>query len=241
MRRARRAARPCPVVRTARVTGLLYLLLALTGMLGFLLIRPQIVDPADPAGTIGQLVTHETLARTGVVLEMGVVVSQVLVALWFFRLFRRVDDMLAASIAVLGLMNAVAVLGSAAALLTAVEIGTDATATPDPASAVGILTLLSERFWTIGNVFFGLWLVPMGLAVLRSRWMPAALGWVLLAGGGGYVLSALVLSLVPGWQALANVLVVPATVGEVWMMGYLLVVGVRRREPAAGVPALVTG
>lgn len=231
-----------PLVRTARTTGLLYALLGVTGMLGFLVIRPQVFDPTDPAGTLAQLVAHETLARTGVVLEMGVVVTQVLVALWFFRLFRRVDDTLAASIAVLGLMNAVAVLGSAAALTTAIDVAGDAALAPTggDAGTIGMLVLMSERFWTLGNVFFGLWLVPMGMAVLRSGWMPAALGRILLVGGAGYVLSALVLLLMPSWQALADVLVVPATVGELWMMGYLLVRGVRRTAvlaPPAATPA----
>lgn len=68
--------------RTARTTGLLYLLLAVTGVVGFLVVRPLILVPDDPAATMANLLARETLAGTGIVLELGIVASQALVALW---------------------------------------------------------------------------------------------------------------------------------------------------------------
>ncbi|MQA61230.1 MAG: DUF4386 family protein [Actinophytocola sp.] len=83
----------------------------------------------------------------------------------------------------------------------------------------------SENLWGVGNVFFGLWLIPMGLAALRSGWTPRPLGWVLIAGGVGYVLSAFVRYLVPSADPITQVLIVPATIGEFWMIGWLLALG----------------
>jgi Domain of unknown function (DUF4386) len=79
----------------------------------------------------------------------------------------------------------------------------------------------------VGSIFFGLWLIPMGWLVLRSGWMPRALGWTLIAGGVGYVLSAFVSQVLPGSGGVANVMTVPATIGEFWIIGYLIVFGVR--------------
>ncbi len=96
----------------------------------------------------------------------------------------------------------------------------------------------------MGGLFFGLWLIPMGWCVRRSGWMPPALGWTLIAGGVGYVLSAFAGYLAPAAGVVADVLAVPASVGELWMVGYLLVHGVRaaavRPEPVAApvVPAM---
>jgi hypothetical protein len=58
--------------------------------------------------------------------------------------------------------------------------------------------------------------------------MPRPLGWILIGGGVGYVLSGFVHVLAPGAQVFADVAVLPATVGEFWMIGYLLIRGVRR-------------
>jgi len=87
--------------------------------------------------------------------------------------------------------------------------------------------------WGVGALFFGLWLIPMGWLVVRSAWMPRPLGWILIVGGVGYVLSAFVRYLVPDVGVVADLLTVPASVGEFWMVGYLLVRGVRRSAPAA--------
>ena len=83
------------LVRTARETGLAYLGLAVTGLLGFLLIRSQLFVADDPQATLANLTEHETLARLGVALELGVVLTQALVAVWFYRLFRSVSSVAA--------------------------------------------------------------------------------------------------------------------------------------------------
>ena len=214
------------LVRTARLTGLFYLGLAITGMFGFLLVRPALFVQGDPSATLARLVDHEGMARAGIALEMGIVVTQSLAALWFFRLFRSVDDFGAAAIAAFGFVNAIAVLASAAFLATALQVAL----APLGAAAADaqLMYLVSGNFWQVGNLFFGLWLMPMGWCVLRSRWMPWLLGWILVVGGAGYVLSAFVSVLAPGSGLASGLLVMPATVGEFWMIGHLLARGINR-------------
>lgn len=219
-----------PTRATVRTTGLLYVALGVTGMLGFLLVRRLLFAPDDPAATMTNLVEREALARAGIVLELGIVVTQALLALWFQRLFSAVDRFAARAIAALGLVNAVVVLVSAAVLATALEIALQPLlpGAPEAAAQVQLLHLVSEHLWGVGAVFFGLWLLPMGFCVLRAGWLPRALGWVLVAGGVGYVLSALVRHLVPDATVVGELLTAPASVGEFWMIGLLLWHGLRR-------------
>ncbi|MET9240909.1 DUF4386 domain-containing protein [Nonomuraea sp. NPDC003709] len=214
------------LIRTARTTGLLYLGLAVTGALGFLLIRPRLFTVDDPGATLAHLVEHESLARAGVALELLIVVTQALAAAWFYRLFRNAEPLAAGGIAAFGLVNAVAILASAALLATAVQVGLNPVG--DAAAAVQVLYLVSGNLWGVGALFFGLWLIPMGSCVLRSGWMPRPLGWILVGGGIAYLLGAFVRYLVPDSSGIADALALPATVGEFWMVGYLLVRGVRR-------------
>jgi hypothetical protein len=228
------------LIRTARTTGLLYLALSISGALGFLLIRPQIFAAGDPAATLAHLTGNESLARAGIVLELLIVVTQALTAVWFYRLFRTADPLAAGGIAAFGLVNAIAILTSAALLATALQVALDPIG--DAAATVQVLYLVSGNLWTAGALFFGLWLIPMGSCVLRSGWMPRPLGWILVAGGIGYLLSAIAGYLLPGARVIADVLVIPATVGEFWMIGYLLIRGVRRHalgEAPSDVPAAV--
>ncbi|MEU4428014.1 DUF4386 domain-containing protein [Actinoplanes sp. NPDC024001] len=223
------------LIRTARTTGLLYLGLAIAGGLGFLTIRPQLFAAGDPAATLANLATHETLARAGVAFELLIVLTQALAAAWFYRLFRDSDPVNALGVAAFGLVNSVVILVSAGLLGAATELA--ASPFGDAASTVQLLYLLSDNLWGVGAIFFGLWLIPMGRCVLNSHLLPRPLGWLLLAGGIGYVAAAFTRYLAPDATLLADLLVVPASIGEFWVIGYLLIRGVRRPsvEPATPV------
>ena len=218
------------MVRTARTTGLLYLGLAITGLLGYLIVRNQLFVADNPEATLANLTQHETLARLGIAVEMGVVITQALVALWFYRLFASVNTFAAGSIAAFGMVNAVAILGSAAMLATALDVSQDASLTVSggAAATAQLLYVVSGHLWSIGGIFFGLWLIPMGWLARRSGWMPNLLGWLLMIGGVGYVANALLSYLLPTAGPALDLLTTPATIGELWMVGYLCLRGVRR-------------
>jgi hypothetical protein len=224
-----------PLTRTARATGAFYLGLAITGMLGFLLIRPQVFVSGESDAVLDALAGNLPLARVGLLLELGIVVAQVLTALWFFKLFRTVNAFAAVSLATLGLMNATAILGSAASLGTAIQIADAGTA--DAAVQVGLLVLLSDGFWAAGVVFFGAWLIPMGLLVLQSGYAWRWIGWVLVVGGIGYMASIVLATLVPEAASAADLLVIPATIGEFSILLSLLIRGVPARAASAAVDA----
>lgn len=215
---------------TARVTGLVYLLLAISGMLAFLLIRNQLYVPGDAAVTTANLVEHEGLARLGVAAELTLVLSQAIAALWFFRLFRSVNSFAAGSLAAFGLVNSVVLLVATMFSATALHVALD---TSPPAGTALLLYDLNGAAWSVGALFFGLWLIPMGWLAWRSGYMPRLLGWILIGGGIGYVLSAFAFYLAPDASVIAEALTVPASIGEFWMIGYLLVRGVRNEALVA--------
>lgn len=226
---------------TARTTGLLYLGLAVTGALGYQLVRGQLYVADDPGATLSNLVEHTSMTRLGIVLELCIVLTQALTAVWFYRLFRSVDPFAAGLIAVFGMVNAVVILGSAAMLATALDVADDRSLaiTGGAAATVQLLYVVSGNLWGVGGLFFGLWLIPMGWVAVRSRWLPRLLGQVLMVGGFGYVLSTFVSYVFANADLVVNLLTVPATIGELWILGYLIIFGVRdhSRPDRESVPA----
>ena len=216
--------------KTARRAGLAYLGLAISGMVGFLLIRSRLFESGDATATALNLVESEGLARLGIAVDLTIVVTQALAALYFFKLFRGVNTFAAGSLAAFGLINSVAIMIATVFSATALQVANDGIGNPRAADTALLLYELSGTAWGVGALFFGLWLIPMGWLALRSAFMPRALGWILLGGGFGYLLSAYTTYLLPDVAGLTDVLTVPATIGELWMIGYLLIKGVRRVE-----------
>lgn len=208
------------------LTGLFYLGLAITGMFGFLMIRPELFAAGDPAKTLMNIVEHERMARVGVALELGIVTFQALAAVWFAKLFREVDAFAAGVLALFGMVNAIAILASASFLRASLDIAVEPTGV-DPKTS-HLLMLLSARCWDVCNIFFGLWLIPMGWLVNKSRLGPRVLGWILIVGGVGYVLVPYIAVLAPGVGPSVGLLTVLASIGEFWMIGLLLWKGLRK-------------
>ena len=227
----------------ARTAGLFYLGLAVTGALGYQIVRGQLYVVDNAGATLSNLVEHTGTARLGIVLELSIVLTQALTAAWFYRLFRSVESFAAGLIAAFGMVNAVAILGSAALLATALDVADDKSlaVTGGAAATAQLLYVISGHLWGVGGLFFGLWLIPMGWLVVRSAWMPRLLGQLLILGGAGYVLSTFVSYVFANAGLAVGLLTVPATIGELWIVGYLIFVGVREhprpdrqsRRPAA--------
>ncbi len=208
-----------------RLAGLFYLGLAIAGALGFLMIRAELFVEGDPARTLANLLERESLARQGIALELAIATLQALAAVWFARLFRDTDAFAAGALALLGMVNAIVVLVSAALLRASLDVALGQAGADTSMSH--LLFLISGRLWEAGNVFFGLWLVPMGWLAWKADFGHRALGWILILGGAGYVVTPFVAVLAPNPGAWLAVFPLTATVGEFWMIGLLLWTGLR--------------
>jgi len=203
---------------TARFAGIGYLGLAVFGLLGFLVIRPQL-HGGDPG-----------LLQALIALELLIVISQAAAAVGFFALFLNDRPVAGFAVAAFGMANAVVILGSAGLLTAALLVSGDESlaAGGDTAATVTLLVKLSSVAWKVGGVFFGLWLIPMGWFALSTRRFPRVLGILLVIGGVGYVIAAILATAVPQAPAIVGDLAtLPATAGELWMVGYLLSRGIR--------------
>lgn len=215
------------LIRTARLAGVWYLLLAISGILGFMIFHPQIFVADDPRQTLSNLTTLESVSRIRLLLELGIIVSQALAAVWFYKLFEGINRWAASSLGIWGTVNAVVIMVSAISMSSAIEIANSSAQTyEEKIILIQLLAHVIKNAWGVGGLFFGLWLIPMGYIVTSSKRMPVWLGRTLIAGGAGYLILT-VLKYAGIDSSYVDSLVVPATLGEFWMIGYLLMYGIR--------------
>jgi Domain of unknown function (DUF4386) len=212
---------------TARLTGIWYLILAISGMLGFLIYQPQIFITNNPEQTLKNLINLETTARIRLILEFVIIISQALSAVWFYKLFKPINEWGAFTLAIWGTMNAAIILISAISMASAIDIASSSTLSlQEKIGFIQLLSLFIANAWGVGSLFFGLWLIPMGYIIVASKRMPIWLGRTLILGGIGYIFSA-IFEYLGMKHPIFDLLVIPASIGEFWIIGYLLIYGLR--------------
>ncbi|GHO63357.1 hypothetical protein KSC_022490 [Ktedonobacter sp. SOSP1-52] len=97
-----------------------------------------------------------------------------------------------------------------------------------------VLLLLDTQHYGvfIAQIFYGLWLVPLGYLAYRSGWFPKTLGIVLVVGGACYLVDLLAAFLIPDFgNAIHGFATIPSAIAEIWTVFYLLVIGVKTAKP----------
>jgi len=224
------------MMNPGRRVGLLYLLL-LVAPLRLIYIPTKLFVRGDATATANNIAAHETLFRFGIFSELFTAVVIIFLTLAFYRLYERVDRTLAVQVIILGGIlpagiNFVNVVNDAAAL-TLIRGADYLVAFDKPQrDALAFLFLQLHHKIIIGaQVLWGVWLLPLGLLTYRSGFFrPAVAGKVigvwLLINGVVYVVLSLVGQFAPRYEARAFNVALPALLGEMALMLWLLIRGV---------------
>ena len=231
-----------PTVKTARVAGALYLSMVVTGPFSLIYLPNKLIVRGNAAATAGKVLASEMLFRLGIVADLVGAVLFILLAMALYRLFSGVNKTHASLLVVLVLVSAtigfVNVLSNIAALT--LFRGADFLAVFDKPQrdALGMLFLrLHGQGNLINEIFWGLWLFPFGVLVMRSRFLPRILGVLLIVNGFAYLAISLTSLLFPDYGNLLFRAAMPALLGELWIMLWLLIKGAKVPPPAPAVAA----
>jgi hypothetical protein len=80
----------------------------------------------------------------------------------------------------------------------------------------------------VSEIFWGLWLLPLAMLVYRSGFIPRFLGIWLFINGVAYVIVSFTGILLPQYLAIANRITLPVLFGELALMLWLLIKGVKQ-------------
>ena len=224
--------------RLARVTGLLYLVIAVLGMFAPIALQTLVV-PGDAATSAANILGSRWLFSSSLVTWVVLVVADAAVAVTLYLLLEPVSRALSLVAAALRLVYA-AILGAvvlnlydAFLLLTSAARGAGLDLQQRQTMALSSLATFSAGF-LLALVFFGVHLVALGFLLYRSRYVPRAFGVLLVAAGGGYIVDSLAHFFVADYGGLARaILLAPAVVGELGLTAWLLVKGVTVRRDVA--------
>ena len=213
-----------------RYAGLLYIVMSAFGFFAMAYVPGKLIVRGDATATVANVAAHETLFRLGIASQLIGSAGFIFVALALYQLLKGVDRRQASLMVTLIVVSIpIAFLNevnSFAALL--LMHGADFLSVMDKVQreAWAMLFLnLHGRGLMVSELFWGLWLFPLGRLVYRSRFLPRFLGvWLGLA-GVAWVILCLTGVLLPEYAGKVSTYSQPAVFGEIVFMLWLVIKG----------------
>jgi hypothetical protein len=223
--------------RLARISGVLYLLVGIFGGFAEGFVDPKMYVAGNATATARNVVANLGLVHLGVVSHLLDATFFVFLAMTLYVLLQHVHKSVARAMLVLVVIATGIICLNAVFQFEGLRVATDSsyagafgTAGSD---ALVLLLLDIQHYGTLtAQVFFGLWLVPLGYLADKSRLFPRWLGFLLIGGGVCYLVDLLAAFLVPEFgHGIHSFVIVPSAIAEISMVLYLLVVGVKTVKP----------
>lgn len=218
--------------KTARIAGLLYLLASIPGIFCLIYIPSHFIVSGDAAATASKIAASEFVFRLGILSEVAGFIGFIFVVRALYRLFAGVSKAHASLMATLILVSIpislLNVLNETAAL-TLIHGANFLSVFDKPQRDALAFLFLHLHFdgIIVAQVFWGLWLVPFGILVYKSGFLPRILGVLLIIACLGYLANSIVgLGLLPHVVSRA---VGQLTICELPIILWLLIMGAKDR------------
>ncbi len=224
--------------RLARIAGVFYLVVGITGGFSEGFVDPSLYVAGDAGATAGNVAGNAWLMRIGVVAHLADAVFFLLTAVTLYLLLKHAGKHAGRLMVVAVIIAAGIISVSAVFTYVALQVATDGSYVTGfglLGSNTLVLLLLDIQHYAVlaAQVFFGLWLAPLGYLALKSKLFPKALGIILILATVSYLTDVVLAFLLPVVATQVHIYlgIVPA-IAEIWMVLYLLIVGVRTPRSA---------
>lgn len=225
---------------TARLAGALYVLLGVAGFYSLKIVPSALVVSGDAAATARNIAAHEFTYRLAIYSGLVGEALFLFLGLTLYALFRDVGRSQARLMLTLVLIAAVlgvfdlSFQAAPLVLLSGAGYLSPFTQPQLAALAMGLLRLHIVGV-DFSMLFWGLWLLPFGILVIRSGYLPRVLGWLLIINGFAWIVVGGASVLFPAHAEAVDKIMTPFySVGEMSTMLWLLIMGAK--VPAQSVP-----
>ena len=223
--------------KTARGAGILYILMDVFMIFSGMYVDSKLNVPGDAVATASNILASEWLFRLGFVSNLVGLILQLFLVHVLYELFKSVDKgqarllviFVVAGVSVVSLnmlfQYAPILLFSGAGYLSAFNLAQLQTLSM-------VFLDMYKHGIMIAEIFWGLWLIPLGLLVYKSRFVPKVLGVLLIVGCFGHLLSFLSTFLFPDYSAILTPIGDTVMLGELPIFLWLLIKGVKDQQPS---------
>lgn len=218
--------------KTARWAGLLYFIWVITGIYGIFYVSPQIIIPGDSGATARNMISKEFLFRTGIFNDIVSSAIWIILVFVLYRLFRKVNELHAKLMVAFVLVQIPAIFFMEACNIASLMIFKGEILKTFQLSErqdlASLFLKINDYATIILEMFWGIWLLPFGMLVYKSGFIPRILGIFLILNGIAYILPSSTAILFPDYTSIVTRFSMPFWIlGEILIALWLLIKGVK--------------
>lgn len=223
--------------KTARIAGLIYLVVVLNGIFSLGYVPSKLIIRDDASATFHNIVNNEFLFRAGIVSGLICYTFFLFLPLALYKLLKLVNEIAAKLMVILAVVSvpiSFINLQNKFVVLSLIS-GAEYLKVFDNAQlqAQVLIHLDSYSYGIlIVQIFWGLWLFPFGYLVFKSGFLPKILGILLMLGCFSYLISFFGESLIPNYNdsGISSFIMLPASLGEIGICLWLLIMGAKDKR-----------
>lgn len=223
--------------KTAKIAGLLYLVVVLTGIFSLMYVPSQLIIWDSASTTTSKIAAAETLFRLGIFASIICYIAFLFLPIVLYKLLHPVNKSHAVAMVALASVSVpISLFNLSNKFSVLTWISKETYLNTFTAEQIQAQVLLHLNYYNngiqIASVFWGLWLFPLGYLVFKSGFLPKILGIFLMAGCFGYLLNFTGSFLFPDYHAsgISKFVALPGTIGEIGICLWLLIAGAKEKH-----------
>ncbi len=220
--------------KNARIAGLLFLAMVVSGLFAEIFFRQRLIVPNDINLTATNILSNDFSYRIGITSDILMAISYLLTALALFRLLSSVDWNMAATMVVFASIGCVLLMFNVINEIAPLYIlsGNDYLNTFTSGQRHSLAMLFYNLYghgYIIGQIFFSLWVLPLGVLIYKSGFVPKVFGVLFIIETIFGLTATLEHFVVPNGTT-ETILLLPGVIAELSFMAWLLIRGVKETK-----------
>ncbi len=213
----------------ARIAGLLYLVIIVTGLFAEVFVRSKLIVYGDAAVTANNIIHSDLLWRIGISADLIMQICDLPVMIILYYLLRPVNKKLALLNLSFNLIQTAVLAANKLNLLAALFFLGDSdylkSFNPDQLHALSYLSIKLHNYGLgVGLIFFGFVCLIEGYLIYKSHYLPKILGVLMSIAGLCYLTNSFLSILAPQFSNFA--LLFPCIIAELGLTLWLIFKGV---------------
>lgn len=222
--------------KMGRIAGLLFLILIITGVFAEFFVRQKLYVLDDPAVTSQNIIENQWLFRLGFVSDLVMSTLFFIYAYVLYLIFKPIHKHMSLFLLLCAVISVAMFCQNSLNQFAVLDLLTNANYTDEfQQNQLQVLALFFQNIHTKGyyvnQLFFGMYLFPLGYMIIKSGLVPKIIGVFLILGCIGDLIDFVVYFLYPNAESVVlNNITIPADIGEFSLCLWFLIMGVRSQK-----------